>query len=208
MTKADSVLSTPPLNSSSIQNANPPPEARAESVDSFSHQPAIGQPESRTLASDSPKPLERLSRRNVLAGLAVLPVALPTAADRTVDPIFALIAAKQAADVAHGEAIDVQDDADVRYGYDSQQAWDADEACGEACHRAMDAAWQLVITAPTTLAGVVGLLRFANQHEDEGFEWPATDFIGRDGWHYQLRATMAAAIEAIIKAQAGQAVQS
>ena len=58
MTKADSVLSTPPLNSSSIQNANPPPEARAESVDSFSLQPAIGQPESGNLTSESPSPFE------------------------------------------------------------------------------------------------------------------------------------------------------
>jgi len=72
----------------------------------------------------------------------------------------------------------------------------------------MDAAWPLARTAPTTLAGAAALLRFANQHEDEGFEWPDTDFIGRDGWHSQLRATMAAAIETIIKAQAGKAVQS
>jgi hypothetical protein len=120
------------------------------------------------------------------------------------DPIYAALAAKQAADVAHGLAIDVQDDADARYGYDSQQAWDADEACEEACHRAMDAAWQLAITAPTTLAGVAAILRFANQHEDEGFEWPDTDRIGREGWHYQLRATMAQAIEAIIRQKAVQ----
>jgi hypothetical protein len=29
-----------------------------------------------------------------------------------------------------------------------------------------------------------------------------------DGWHYQLRATMAAAIEALIKAQPGKAVRA
>jgi len=33
---------------------------RAESVDSFSHQPAIGQPESRNLTGDSLKPTESL----------------------------------------------------------------------------------------------------------------------------------------------------
>jgi hypothetical protein len=42
------------------------------------------------------------------------------------------------------------------------------------------------------------VLRFANQIEDGGMEWPDTDTIGAEGWHYQLRATMAAAIEAII----------
>jgi hypothetical protein len=39
-------------------------------------------------------------------------------------------------------------------------------------------------------------------------EWPDTDTIGSDGWHYQLRATMAAASEALVKAQAGKAVQA
>jgi hypothetical protein len=79
MTKATRVLSTPPLNSSSIQSTNPPLEARPESVDSFSHHPAIGQPESENLTGDSPKPVEGLSRRAALAGLAMLPavVAMP-----------------------------------------------------------------------------------------------------------------------------------
>ncbi len=86
-----------------------------------------------------------LSRRRALAGLATLSLAPTVAAASAVepDPVFALIAAKQAADVAHGNAIYVQDAADAQYGHDSQRAWDADEACGEACHRAMDAAWQL-----------------------------------------------------------------
>jgi hypothetical protein len=48
MIEADRVLSTPPLNSSSIQKASCPPEARAESTDSFSHQPGIGSPKAKT----------------------------------------------------------------------------------------------------------------------------------------------------------------
>jgi hypothetical protein len=42
MAKANRVHSTPLLNSSSIHGTNPPPNQHAESVDSFSHQPAIG----------------------------------------------------------------------------------------------------------------------------------------------------------------------
>jgi hypothetical protein len=64
----------------------------------------------------------------------------------------------------------------------------------------------LARTAPTSFAGVVAVLRFTNRLEDGGMEWPATDTIGAEGWHYQLRATMAAAVEALIKA--GKAVQS
>ena len=75
MIEADSVLCTPPLNSSSIHNANSPPEARAESVDSLAHQPATGQPESRNLTGESGKPAKGLSRRAALGGLAALPAA-------------------------------------------------------------------------------------------------------------------------------------
>jgi len=56
-------------------------------------------------------------------------------------------------------------------------------------------------TPPTTLAGVAAVLRFVNEIEDGGMEWPSTDAIGCEGWHYELRATMAAAIEALIRAE-------
>jgi hypothetical protein len=61
MQEADRVHSTPPLNSSPIQEANPPQDVRAESVDSFSPQPAIGQRKSECRVSESRKPAERLS---------------------------------------------------------------------------------------------------------------------------------------------------
>jgi hypothetical protein len=119
---------------------------------------------------------------------------LPT--DDESDPIIAPIEKKRTADVAHGEAIEAQD----RYGNDcSEEAWEADERCEEACHFAHDLAWQLARSSPTTLAGIAALLRFANEFEDVGNEWPGTDTIGRMGWHYQLRASIAAAIEAIIR---------
>jgi hypothetical protein len=41
------------------------------------------------------------------------------------------------------------------------------------------------------------VLRFANEIEDGGMEWPATDTVGSERWHNQLRATMAAVIETI-----------
>jgi hypothetical protein len=119
-----------------------------------------------------------------------------------------LIAEKLAADVAHGEAIDAQDDADVEHGFDSQAAWDANERCEAACHAVNRVDWRLATTPPTMLAGVAAVLRFVNEIEDAGNEWPNTDTVGAEGWHYQLRATMASAIEALIKASAGKAVQS
>lgn len=133
-------------------------------------------------------------------------VAMPATANVTSDPVFALIAQKRAADVTHGEAIDVYSTFESAGDYASEAALEVDARCEAACHYAMDVAWQLARTAPTTLGGLVAVLRFANQFEDEGNEWPDTDRVGSGGWHYQLRATMAAAIEALIKAQAGKAV--
>jgi hypothetical protein len=143
-----------------------------------------------------------------MSGLKPWSPPLPAAMAVSADPAFALIAEKLAADVAHGEAIDAQDAAEGRFGHGSDEAGEAAEHCEAACHLANKVDWKLATTFPTTIAGVAAVLRFANQIEDGGSEWPATDTAGPEGWHYQLRATMAAAVEALIRAQAGKAVQS
>jgi hypothetical protein len=134
-----------------------------------------------------------------LAGPPPIPGSDARALDNPSDPAFALIAAKRAADVVHCESIDACDAFEQHGDRSSDAALDAlDDNCG-ACDAANEVDWRLARTPPTTLAGVAAVLRFANQIEDEGGEWPSTDTIGREGWHYQLRATMAQAIEAIIR---------
>jgi hypothetical protein len=130
-----------------------------------------------------------------------VPLAVTVPRHSRPDPAFALIADKLAADIAHGEAIDAQDAADER-GIGEDEADDRCCAAGDAVN-VLD--WKLANTPPTTLAGIAAVLRFANEIEDGGMEWPNTDKVGPEGWHYQLRATMAAAIEALL---AGKAVQS
>src|SRR5882672_937800 len=49
------------------------------------------------------------------------------------DPAFVLIADKLAADIAHCEAIDAQDEADDRYGFHSDESSEADDRCEVAC---------------------------------------------------------------------------
>lgn len=194
---------------------------RAESVDSFSHSPVTRQPETAERTSESRNPLGGLSRRGMIAGLAVLPAALPAAAaamapqafERLVDepaleaedPAFALIRAKRLADVEHCRAIDAQAVAERVHGFRSDATREAAELSEAACVAANDAAWGLVMTLPTTLAGIVAMLNFANQFEDEGEEWPDTDAVGPGGWHYQLRKAMADAIETIMRQAAGGA---
>jgi hypothetical protein len=187
-------------------------------------------------ADISPTPIR--SRRAVLGGIAVaaaLPIAgatiaatstteIPTPdgfervldhqgrtwlkADGMPDPAFALIAEKRAADVAHNNAIDGQGEFDGRGDFRSDAAIEAQDNSEAACHLANEVDWKLATIPPTTLAGVAAVLRFANLIEDEGGEWPHTDTIGPDGWHYKLRATMAAAIEGLVSAQVGKAAAS
>jgi hypothetical protein len=177
MTKADRVFSTPPTNTSATNTVDP---TRRGFI---------------TLAAGA-----SIISVGSLAAVAAMPIAaaLPTAEAATADPAFALIAEKLAADVAHCAAIDAYDEAELNEGIDPDAAEEADQRCCVACTVVNEADWRLATTLPTTLAGVAAVLRFGNAIEDGGMEWPATDTIGPDGWHYQLRATMAAAIEAII----------
>jgi hypothetical protein len=136
-----------------------------------------------------------------IATAAALPIAAtaPAAATATADPAFALIAEKLAADLAHCAAIDAQDQAESDEERDPDAVNEAFQRCCVACTVVNEADWRLATTPPTTLAGVAAVLRFANEIEDGGMEWPDTDTVGAEGWHYQLRETMAAAIEAIIR---------
>jgi hypothetical protein len=154
-------------------------------------------------------PVDQARRRflAIAAGASVASVsALAVAGIPTSDdPAFALIAAHRSAEIVHCKVIDAQDEAEDKYGIHSVEAREAAERSGDMCDEVNVICWKLATTPPTTLAGVAAVLRFANEVEDAGLEWPDTDTIGSEGWHYQLRATMAAAIEALL---AGKAVQS
>ncbi len=149
---------------------------RAESVNSFSSQPAVGQHGSRTPTGGlgSPPegcPADRRSQVSLYCPQLFRPVHL-----RSSDPVFAPIAAKMAADAAHGEAIDVYDTFESAGDYSSEAALEADAMCEAACDCAMDVAWQLAITAPTTLGGVEAVLRFAKPRrlQREHGKWPSS----------------------------------
>jgi hypothetical protein len=202
MTQADSVLSTPPTNTSAIDHPmmfppRDPTRRRFLTIAAGASAVGAGSLAAAAMAPNVPQATTSTMSSPCIAVPAVLS-----------DPAFALIADKRAAHIAHGEAIDAQDEAEGRYGIHSDEASDADDRCLAACHAVNAIDWKLATTPPTTLAGVAAVLRFANEIEDGGMEWPDTDAIGREGWHYQLRATMAAAIEDLIKVPAGKAVQS
>ncbi|WP_271566712.1 hypothetical protein [Bradyrhizobium sp. CCBAU 11386] len=74
----------------------------------------------------------------------------------------------------------------------------AEERVAQLCDSCQDLEWALANTMPTSIAGVAALLRYANEVEDQGEEWPDTDTIGPDGWHYQLRQTAARALQTVL----------
>jgi hypothetical protein len=191
MTQADRVYITPPTNTSAIDHPimfppRDPTRRRFLAAAAGASVVSAG-----TLAAAT------LTAPSVLVAVTISRQSRP-------DPVFALIAEKRAADAAHCEAIGAEEKAE-EHGIGLDEASDRALA---ACHAAHAIDWKLATTLPTTLAGIAAVLRFANEHEDAGGEWPNTDAVGPDGWHYQLRATMAAAIEALIKAPAGKAVLS
>ena len=171
MTKADRVLSTPPLNSSSIQEANSPSEAHADSADSFSHQAGIGQPKGQTRASESPKPVHVLSRRMALAGLAMLPVTLPAPA--TIDPVFDLIEAHRKTHIAHVSSLELQARFERRYGI-GEGSW----ISTQPCHDEDDAFNALVAEPATTMQGLLAKLAyFAELAGEFETEWMVNDRV-------------------------------
>ena len=184
MTQADSVLSTPPTNTPVDTTRR-----RFLAVAAFASVAGAGSLAAAAMTSND------------------VPKAVTTPRHSGPDPAFALIAEKRAADIAQ-TACDAYDEAERRYGVGSEAADEEFERGGVECDAVNEIDWKLATTPPTTLAGAAAVLRLANEIEDGGMEWPHTGVIGREGWHYQLRATMAAAIEALIKAPAGKAVQS
>jgi hypothetical protein len=155
-------------------------------------------PPTNTPVDPTRRHLLTIAAAGAVAAAIPADLGIPTLAAPAVDPAFVLIAEKLAADVAHCEAIDAQGEIEGRGDFRSDAAIEDQDNSEAACHYVNEVDWKLATTPPTTLAGVAAVLRFANEIEDAGNEWPNTDTVGREGWHYQLRATMAAAIEAII----------
>jgi hypothetical protein len=75
---------------------------------------------------------------------------------------------------------------------------EADDLVQRLCDACFELEWALANTMPTSVAGIAALLRYANECEDQGEEWPSTDTLGPDGWHYRLRQTAARALEGLL----------
>jgi len=130
---------------------------RADSVDSFASKPSIQQPGTGEPISDSLKPAEGLYRRTD-AALAMLPAALPAAAEAIADPIFSLIEAHRAAMAAWL----------VRLRAAAHLAIDPwVEVTEQACHDANVAFQALVAEPATTWPGLVAKVAYLHELSTE-----------------------------------------
>jgi hypothetical protein len=153
---------------------------RAESVDSFSHQPGIGKPESTNLTGESGKASKALSRRLMLGGLAILPAALPAAVGKpATDPIYAAIKRHKEAAVVWDAAVHVwagfsdgPAPMPIERRIERERIDDAQEAARDALE---NAGVDLVNTSPTTLGGIVLALNYIREQmlQDDGIYMPS-----------------------------------
>lgn len=178
MTRADRVLSTPPLNSSSNNVAV-----------------------STTEGVDSTRRAFLARAAAVAAGGAALGIALPlsgsaAAAGQAPDPILEAIETHKAANAKFLEWVRFHNKLESELPEEKRRsdinAWEtkiveSDDGRWIEAERQVDltgdaernAAWALLEVTPTTRAGILALLVHADVHDVDGFSWP-------DDWHRSL----------------------
>lgn len=146
-----------------------------------------------------------LPRRTILAGLAAAAPAaaiasLPVAAAAEPDPIFAAIAAHEAASQAYTEALNRRSK-DEKRGLSSAAH---DEECDKCGDLDFEAACVMVSTIPTTLAGAIALMKYSMSGEHRyGCEWPNffdpedPDYEHAKTWNWFLQRTLIRSLEYI-----------
>jgi len=145
MTQADSVLSTPPTNTSAIDHPmmfppRDPTRRRFLAVAAVASVVSAG-----TLAAAA-------------AMDPSVPAAVTTPRRSTPDPVFGLIEAHRRASAAHGSALDEQ--ARLEQIGDNAAAWLVSEA---PCHAEFNAFDALLSAAATTVPGIVAQLAYLQE---------------------------------------------
>jgi hypothetical protein len=165
---------------------------RAESVDSFSAQPAIGRRENRERISESRKPAEGLSRRSMIGALAMLPAALPPAAASMPDPVFAAIETHRQAHAAHQAAIEEGNQLEKLGG-------DWTTVTEKPCHDENVAFEALIRAAATTQQGLLAKLAYLRAIAESDEAWMHDE---RDGTALDLMKSFAGSLQTIWGVQA------
>jgi hypothetical protein len=159
---------------------------------------------------------------NMLVGTAIAGTAIASRpAIAASDPIFAAIDAHRATVAARNLSIDVHCELEGELPKDKRQsnidAWeekivatddprwiDSERSVNRAWDAEEDAAVAILHVRPTTLAGVIALLEYANEADTDGETWPV-DLDSEDGtinrnWHYFLIESLAETLSTLAAA--------
>ncbi|WOH58517.1 hypothetical protein [Bradyrhizobium sp. BWC-3-1] len=140
----------------------------------------------KPVASPRTEP-KRLSRRAAIAGIAVLPAALPGAGAAELDPIFEVIERHRKLSDGYSAAVSISAKLDDGPDFDV-----ADKISGERNDALLKHAAAMIRSEPTTMAGIAILLRYAANLDN--WQVPADD-----GWHQVFLGTLADALDGILK---------
>jgi hypothetical protein len=160
------------------------------------------------------------TRRNILgtiaaAGAAALTLAPARAADPAIDPIYEVIERHRNAAREHHEAVDIHMDFE-EIGMTGAKLEKYESVVAETAatyDRLEDAGVDLINTRPTTLAGIFALCQYIKPlfAEDDAPDLPQYILYDDDSTAYPAEAfayVIGLAVEEMIKAAAGKAVQS
>jgi hypothetical protein len=131
--------------------------------------------------------ITRRSAVNALVGVAGLSV-IPVAASAIPDPIFAAIERHKALNAAFSHTLHLMGECEKEHGHaDSPEhdEWHRREI--ETCDAEVDACDEMIATAPTTLAGLLALLRYVEQEHARGEK-----LLDQNGLEELLSATITA----------------
>jgi hypothetical protein len=149
------------------------------------------------------------------ASTAVLAAAVARAAGATNDPVFAAIDAHKVTRVAVYAAIDsvsamgkqliAEGLTRLRDRMDDPRLIDAEAALSAAFEAETDAACVLVTERPTTIAGVLALLNYANKADTDGEGWPDALYADEAckkirSWHFLLIEGLAEILPGMVQA--------
>jgi hypothetical protein len=201
MTQADSVLSTPPTNTSAIDHPMmfPPRDpTRRRFLTVAAVASAVG--------------------AGTLAAAAAMDPSVPAAVTVPIepDPIYAVIEAHRKAAAGHIEAVRVEFAFEEAHDIEGERKEEYDRlyaATGDAWDAMGEAARNLVTTKPATLAGILALCRYIGPlfEGDDAPNLPEHikyDDDTREAPAEALCHTIGRAIEELMKAPAGKAVLS
>jgi hypothetical protein len=144
--------------------------------------------------------ITRRSAVSALVGTAGLSLVSVAASAIVPDPIFPAIERHKALNVTFGEVLHGMSDFESQHGVAATGIDDWEQREEEASNAERDACDEMIATAPTTLAGLLALLRYVEEEHDRGEK-----ILDESGLEELVSVTVTA-LAAVVDKPAGEVV--